>query len=167
MILATYKGNRLGWSSREENPCYGCINFTNCPSSNQVITNLDDPVRNETYRDTIEAMISICRSAGSKIVFCTFAFRVEKLATGNLKNDPKIHKALQNQIEENNEIIREVCTQNGAHVVETALLKEQEHLFRDDCHMSAEGHSERARLIFNCITSIKNGIIAITDPQNK
>lgn len=166
IILATYKGDRLGWSSVEENPSYGCIDFSNQPNSNQVINNLNDPARNETYRDTVKAMISACRAAGSKIVFCTFAFRGEMLVTGNLKNDPKIHKSLQIQVEENNDIVREVCSQNGVPVVETASLTEQENLFVDDCHMKAEGHTERARMILDCISDIKNGIIATSEEEN-
>jgi hypothetical protein len=111
-------------------------------------------------------MISACQAAGSKIVFCSFACRAEKLVTGNLKNDPKIHGSLQIQVEENNDIVREVCSQNGVPVVETASLIEQEDLFVDDCHMKAEGHTERARMILNCITDIKNGIIAASEEEN-
>jgi hypothetical protein len=114
----------------------------------------------------VKAMVSACQAAGSKIVFCTFAFRVEKLATGNLKNDPKIHQSLEIQVEENNDIVREVCLQNGVPEVETASLKEQEYLFVDDCHMKVEGHAERARMILNCISDIKNRIIATSDQEN-
>ena len=112
-------------------------------------------------------MISACRSAGNKIVFCTFPFLSEKFSTSVLKNDPAIYKALQIQVEENNDIVREVCSQNGVPVVETASLKEEEYLFFDDCHMRVQGQAKRARLMYNSLTDIKNGILAEYNQGNK
>jgi len=167
MILATYREDRLGWSSVEENPVYGCIDFRNRPSSSQVMANLDDPARNDTYRGVVQRMISICRGAHCKIVFCTFACRAEKLATGNLENDPAIYEALQAQVEENNAIVREECARNSVFVVETASLAEEADLFIDDCHMSAHGHAKQARMVFNVLIDEENGFLASSGKDNK
>ena len=157
LILCTYKGNRLGWSSSEENPPYGGITVQNSPSREQLVEHLSDTSRITTYERMVNDMIAACHREGVKIIFGTMAFNSKRLVTGLLPTVPRatrtpaVNDALQQQIEENNKIVRESCALHDVPVVETALLREREELFIDDCHCKAAGHALRAKLVFEVI----------------
>jgi lysophospholipase L1-like esterase len=146
MVLCTYNGQRFGWSDREENPAYGCIRFDNQPTSAEVVTNLGDPRRGETFAVAVDSLISRCRAADVPIVFGTMAFRPEKFVSGNLRMDPAIHDALAQQVRRNNQTVRRICAARGVPVAETAVLADDPELFVDDCHLTRQGYERLAAL---------------------
>jgi len=155
MIFATYRGSRFGWSWTDENPAYGNTRFENQPTATQVIENLDDPSRNRVYRSSVASMVAICKSRNIDIILCTMAFQADRLATGNLENDPIIYESLQKQVNENNQIVREIANKFGVPVAETASLMNEPELFLDDCHFNEKGHARRAAIIYQTIVESK------------
>ena len=79
------------------------------------------------------------------------AFQAERLATGNLINDPRIHATLQAQVEANNDIVREIAEQMQVPLAETARIAEREEWMIDDCHCNREGHAERAQILLGLL----------------
>ena len=153
-VLATYHGDRFGFDSREENPAYGQIRYENQPTSEELIANLNDCRRSETYRNTLRSIAAICKVHSIKLVLGTMAFQVERLATGVLVDDPAIHPALEHQLEQNNQIVREIAREQGATLVETEVLVKEPWLFHDDCHLNKEGHARRAELLLPAIAEL-------------
>lgn len=154
MLACTLRGERLGWSERAEHPLYGGIVWENRPTTEQAIRNLEDPARLAPLRSHLESMIELCRARGIRVVVCTMAFRSDKLAMDELEPDPKIGPALGAQVERNNAVAREVAQRLGATVAETARLAEQPELFRDDCHMSPEGHRQFAEIVYKVLAPL-------------
>jgi hypothetical protein len=174
MLLSVYKGNRFGWSGRDEHPAYGQILFENQPTDSELIDNLREPDRTRVYRNAVTSMVSISEALGIKAILGTMAFRAERFATGVLnippkialeknptrfKTDPAVYDALQNQVEENNETIREVASRYNAIVAETASLATEPEFFRDDCHFNREGHARRAVIFFESI--LESGFLTL------
>jgi lysophospholipase L1-like esterase len=153
MLLCTWHGDRLGWSSREEHPLYGNLRYENRPQTEELIANLQEPLRNQTYRDNIQSMVNLCRENKVAVVLCTMAFDAPRLATGNLINDAAIHPALQMQVEENNASVREVGRQLGVPVAETAVLAQNPEWMTDDCHCNRQGHQRRAQILLQILES--------------
>ena len=153
MILASYRGDRFGWSWRAETPIYGSIRWENLPTSDQVIENLKDPNRNRVYRETVESMVSISKTRNITIILGTMAFVAERLATGVLRNDPAIYHALQDQVEENNKLVREIAKVHGVPLVDTGSLSSEPGLMIDDCHFNAKGHMRRAAMLYPAVLS--------------
>ena len=147
LLVCTYKGHRLKWESRLENPIYGCNLKSNIPTPAEAIRNLDDPARTEAYRSNVTRLVQSARAAGVDVLLCTMAFRAEKFATGMLPEDSSMHPALARQVAENNAVVREVGERLGVPVAETAVMDESEEWFRDDCHMTPEGHARRAEIV--------------------
>lgn len=154
MLLATYKGDRFGWSWRDEHPLYGRIRYENQPTSEELVANLTDRSRTGTYRNNLEAMAGICNAKGIKLLLCTMAFRPEKLATGILRYDPAIFEALGEQVDRNNCVVREVASRQGLPVVETAALAAEPDLFVDDCHCKGPGYARRAKLLYPMVREL-------------
>lgn len=157
LLLCTYRGQRFGWEKRLENPVYGCNVKANVPTVDEVIENLDDPQRTEGYRTQVESLVESARAAGARVVLCTMAFRVERFATGNIPEDPREYPALEAQVDENNEVVRDVGQRLGVPVAETEALSSRADLFRDDCHMTPAGHRRRAEVILE--TLVREGLV--------
>lgn len=147
LLLCTHDEDRFGWEGRLENPVYGCNLKPNVPTPEGVVANLEDATRTEAYRRNVERMVSAAREAGAEVVLCTFAFRPEKLATGMIPEDEIVRPSLAVQLARNNDAVRDVAEALGVVLAETGVLAEQPELFRDDCHVTADGHRARARII--------------------
>jgi len=148
MLACTLRGERFGWSERAEHPLYGGIVWENRPTTAEVARNLEDPARLAPLRSNLESMIEVCRARGIQVVVCTMAFLPGKLAMDELEPDPKVAPVLAAQVERNNALAREVAGRLGAAVVDTARLVEHPELFRDDCHLSPEGHRLFAQMVY-------------------
>ena len=167
MLLCTYKGDRCGWSTRLEDPAYAGIRYENVPNDAQLIRNLEDPQRSSVYRRSIEQIVLLSRESNANVLLATMAVRAEMFSTGVLNvprrnspgndHDPAIYDALQKQVDENNQILREVALAHGVPVAETHILSEHPELFVDDCHMRQAGHSLRAKILFDAIR--KHGLL--------
>ncbi len=149
MLACTLRGERFGWSERAEHPLYGGIVWENRPTTAEAARNLQDTSRVETLRSNLQSMIELCRDRGIIVLVCTMGFRSEKLAMDELEPDAQIGPILGRQVERNNEVAREVAGRLGAKVVETARLAERPELFRDDCHMTPEGHRLFAQMVYD------------------
>jgi lysophospholipase L1-like esterase len=153
MILATYKGDRLGWSSLGEHPHYGAVRDDNSPSPAEVVANLADPVRKQTYRNNVQAMAGICEARGIQFVLATMAIRPEKFRLDLPAGDPA-YAAMGAGMDCNNDIVRAVAKQFDVPLIETAVLAKEPDLFLDDCHCGPEGHRRRAAIVFPVIAQL-------------
>lgn len=147
MALSTFRGSRLGWSDRQENPTYGRIRYDNQPTWRELIDNLEDEGRTGAFKRNVKSLVGVCRIYDIEVVLCTTAFRPELLRTGVLRNDPRIWEALQRQVGRNNDCLRRIAEEHDVLLVETAELAETAEFFVDDCHCTAEGHLQRAKMI--------------------
>jgi lysophospholipase L1-like esterase len=147
LVLCTWRGDRFGWEGYLENPVYGCNVKANVPTPAETVANLLDPARTGGYRANVERLVASARAAGAEVLLCTMAFRAERFATGMLHEDPSIHPALAAQVDENNEVVREIARRLGVPLAETAAMAGDEGWFRDDCHMTAAGHARRAEIV--------------------
>ncbi len=83
------------------------------------------------------------------------AFLADRLATGNIEDKAFVHPFLSEQVEENNQIVRDIAQRYGAVLVETSSLANQRELFVDDCHVRAAGHFLRAKMIADAILNLQ------------
>ncbi|HLU39337.1 MAG TPA: SGNH/GDSL hydrolase family protein [Planctomycetota bacterium] len=151
MLACTLRGERFGWSETEEHPLYGGIFWENRPTLAQAEHNLARPERSATWRANLTGIVALCRARGVEVVFCTMAFVPDKLALDELPREPGLGAVLAAQVERNNAAMREVAAALGVPVAEGARLAARPELFHDDCHMNAEGHRERARIVFETL----------------
>jgi lysophospholipase L1-like esterase len=167
MLLSTFGGNRFGWSDIDESPLYNAIQYENMPSDAELVRNLADPRTAGVYGRVVEDMIALSRENGVRILFATIAVRAEGFATGQLNppQDPAVYDALQEQVEENNRIVRDAAERFGLPVAETAVLAEYPELFFDDCHMTAEGHLRRAMILYDTI--LENDLLQAGDSSDE
>lgn len=154
MVACTLRGERFGWSEREEHPLYGGIFWANQPTPAAVATNLADPARLVTWRHLLESVAALCKDRGITLVFCTMGFVPSKLQIDELEATPELPGLFAAQVERNNTLVREVGTRRGVPVVDGASLARSPELFEDDCHMNAEGHRRRAELVFNALAPL-------------
>ncbi len=161
LLLCTHRGQRFGWEERLENPVYGCVVKSNAPEVEEIGPFLEDPSRTGAYRHNVEELVRISRAAGARVLLTTFAFRVDDFATGNLPEDPRSYPALDAQVRENNDVVRAIGEERGVSVAETAALAEEPALFRDDCHVTPEGHTRRARIVLERI--LADGLLPAPD----
>jgi lysophospholipase L1-like esterase len=154
MLACTLRGERFGWHERDEHPLYGGILWENRPTTAVAALNLADLSRLAPLRANLESMIELCRARGVIVVVCTMAFRSDKLAMDELEPDPQLAPILAAQVERNNEVAREVASRLGAGLVETARLAERPELFRDDCHMTPEGHRLFAQMVHDALAPL-------------
>lgn len=153
MVVAHAGGHDgLGWDATAESPMYGAIRYENHPTPEATVKNLEDPARTVPYRRNVERLVRASRAAGAEVVLATMAFRPEGYKSASLYPDPLILPALAAQVEENNQVVREVGAATGVMVSETAVLAEEPALFpKDDCHMGAEGLRRRAEIVFETL----------------
>ncbi len=151
LLACTVRGERFGWSELEEHPLYGGMVWENRPTAVEVARNLQDPVRMTTFRRNLEGMIQVCRPRGILVMFCTMQLRSEKLALDEFEPDPSLIPLMGALVERDNEIEREVAARLDVPLVDTARLSEHAELFIDDSHLTAEGHRQQARMIFDAL----------------
>ncbi len=152
MILSLYKGDRFGYSSVEEHPIYGTINYENRPTAKELTKNLNDLRPTRAYRNNVKSMVLLCQGNGIPIILSTMAFVEEEIRTsGILTDEPKIFEPIGKQLERNNKVMREVGKLYNVPVAETSVLTKNPEWFVDDCHMKPEGHEKRAYIIFKTI----------------
>lgn len=154
MLACTLRGERFGWSERAEHPLYGGILWENRPTTADAARNLEDAARLAPLRAHLESMIELCRARGILVVVCTMGFRSDKIAMDELEPDPQVAPILARQVERNNELAREVAGRLGAQLVETARLAERPELYRDDCHMTPEGHRLFAQMVYEALAPL-------------
>jgi lysophospholipase L1-like esterase len=149
MLACTFHGEHFGWSEEDEHPIYGGVLWENRPTTAEAERNLQDPARMIPLRDNLESMIELCRARGILVMVCTMAFRPEKIDTDILVSGPGLSEVMKKQIDRNNDLAREVAARFGVPVVDTARLAERPELFRDDCHMTPEGHHLFAQMVYD------------------
>lgn len=155
MILCTWRGERFGWSGREQNPVYGSIRFENQPSVEAFARNLAEPRRALPFRRNVAWMAAACRAAGARFVVATEPVLGEKLATGNMPSDPRLREPFSGAVRANHAILREEAASAGAVLVDGATLAGEPGLFpQDDCHLSPEGYDRLARLFADAVLAL-------------
>ena len=110
-----------------------------------------------TFRRNLESMIDVCRAHGVGILFCTMAFRVDKLDLDELPHDAKLNALLGELIDRDNDLVREVARRHDVPVVETARISERVELFLDDAHLNAEGHRLEAEIVRDGLLPMLDG----------
>ncbi|WP_170399404.1 SGNH/GDSL hydrolase family protein [Ruegeria arenilitoris] len=160
LLVVSIRPSSFGWKRYEEHPGYGQNRYENRPNLKELIINLDNPANNETYRANTASMIAMAQTQGARVVLATMAFQPEKFVSGLLRvqviaptpeERAAFNEALASQVEENNQIVRELGNTFGVLVVELAALNSRPELFLNDVHFDAEGNEERARLLLEAL----------------
>lgn len=152
MLVAKELPDISGFREAEEHPIYGAVRVENRPEPPEVLRNVAEPNRTSGFRDNTEAIVRSALESGSQVLLATFAFRPEKLLTGHfLKEDPILYDPLDQQLQRNNEVLRELAHEYGLWLAETEVLADRPEIFRDDCHVTDVGHVMRARILLETL----------------
>lgn len=154
MLLCSYRGDRLGWSSTAVSPAYGCIRWDNRPRVPEVVRNANDEERSSNYRSNLAGILDLCRSRNVYLVLTTMPVVAERLTSRNLPRHERVAEAFGVRVRANNEILRDFAREHGLPLVELAPLASEPGLFSDDCHMGAEGHRRKAAWIAPAIRDL-------------
>lgn len=155
MLTCTLGGGHFGWVEADEHPLYGGICRTNRPSPTELTRNLADPACTDTWRQVLVSIAATCKARGILPVFCTMACVPTKLALNDeLQPDADLHAVFGRQVERNNAIVREVCTQSGATLAEGSALSQHPEVFVDDCHVDVRGNRLRAELVYAVLVPV-------------
>ena len=157
MLACTVGGPRFGWSETEEHPLYGGIDWSNKPTVEEALRNLDDPARMETYRSSTEDALQLCKSRGIRVIVCTMQLRPDLIALDELPKDPRLSERLGRLIEDDNAVAREIAKKLDVPVAETAQVSTRKELFLDDSHLTPEGHGLQARLVYDALLPLLDG----------
>jgi lysophospholipase L1-like esterase len=157
LLACTVRGDRFGWSELEEHPLYGGMVWENRPTVAEVARNMEEPERMIPFRRNLEGMIEVCRLRGILVLLCTMQVRPEKFALDEFEHDPNLNPLLATLVERDNDLEREIATRFDVPLVDTARLSEHAGLFIDDSHLTAEGHRQQARMIFDALAPLLEG----------
>jgi lysophospholipase L1-like esterase len=155
LLLVDWKPGWFGWDRVAEHPVYCTVRWGNYPKPEQIVANLRDPGKTDTFRSNVEAIVSLAKERGIPILLSTFAFIPERLKLEFLPVDPMIFEPMRVQLQRNNQAVREVASKLGAHLVDGEQLLQHPEVFTDDCHVTDAGDSLRARIFFDGIVRDK------------
>jgi lysophospholipase L1-like esterase len=131
--------------------------WENRPTVAEVARNMEEPERMIPFRRNLEGMIEVCRLRGILVLLCTMQVRPEKFALDEFEHDPNLNPLLATLVERDNDLEREIATRFDVPLVDTARLSEHAGLFIDDSHLTAEGHRQQARMIFDALAPLLEG----------
>ena len=158
MLLCTVRGDRFGWSETEEHPLYGGIVRENRPTVEEALRNLEDPARMETFRSCLEGMVETCQARKIPVLLCTMQWNQELADLEEFGHAKELNPALSALIERDNALIREVAARTGVPLAETAKVSERPELFLDDSHLTLEGHQIQARIVYDGLVPLVDGM---------
>lgn len=149
LLVVDWKPKWFGWNRVAEHPVYSTVRWENCPKPAEIVANLRDPAKTEAFRANVEAIVSLAKEQGIPILLSTFAFIPDRLKMEFLPVDPMIFEPMRVQLQRNNQAVREVASKLGAPLADGERLLEHPEVFTDDCHVTDQGDSLRARIFFD------------------
>jgi lysophospholipase L1-like esterase len=156
LVLSYWGDGQFGYSRMEENPVYGVIKFENRPANDQLIKNLSELHRIDTFRNNLESIVHISHKRGIKVLLSSYAMLVNRYASGYIRKDESILPKIEEQMNKINDTIKDIALKHNVAFLDTALMlsDDMETLLVDDCHFNREGELARAKLFYDKIAPL-------------
>lgn len=100
------------------------------------------------FRRNLNTLITLAKANGTKVVLFPFVQRSKDLANGLPKQYVGMEQAFVEGLAKTTKVMADLAAEHDVHYVEAGADRFEPDWFQDNCHLNAQGHRAKAKVLF-------------------